>query len=338
MKMSRSDKDRKREPMVRWIMVSVSCACDSPDKQNLYMSKNGLCCKRCGRPLGLISYRESASPEDVDKTTKRKNGSGTSPTTVKYFTERLSAAESQLSCKEKQYDELINAYDSLNDAYDQVSNRLQILQKEHEQYKADAEKKDADMENELNSWKKSFELLSEQYAHCKQSNAEILSELTFANTVNDRLASIDIRNLTAQFLEYMSGIYNASFDITDAGRLSQMIQARTDKVIMTAESSGVKISRHERESELGDGRMDIDIVTTESPKLDGKVARCRGFGCSFRNDAVNEIPEKVSVWRCLPKTKDLSPEEPVAETIPETKDTEEQHNEQTVNNEETCLN
>lgn len=117
------------------------------------------------------------------------------------------------------------------------------------------------------------------------------------------MSAVNLRKLTEQFLEYMSGLYNASFDITDTEKLAQMIRARTDKVMMTAESCGVSICRHDRGSEIGDGRMDVDVSVTDIPENDGKIARCRNFGCTFSDDAAVEIPEKITVWKYVPETE-----------------------------------
>ena len=280
----------------RWYAFNVKCECRDPKKQNLKVSGYDLFCKCCCRIAKITAIKDCPSI-DSKKEKILKNEVDKLSTFNKDLRKELQDKSIELDGIKASYDGLMKEYSLMQDTYDSVCNRVMDCQRELELVKDEAEKKQSELEYALNSWQKSYKLLKEKYALLEQEIKETRSELSFAKTTNERLVSIDIRRLSEQFLDYMSGIYNATFDIADIDMLAQMIRARTDKVIMTSESCGLIIRRHERGSELGDGRMDIDIASTEVPDDDGRVAKCRTFGASFRNDAVADIPEKITVWK-----------------------------------------
>ena len=48
--------------------------------------------------------------------------------------------------------------------------------------------------------------------------------------------------------------------------------------------------------------LNLDVSKTDIAENDGRIAKCRIFGCTFSDEAAVEIPEKVTVWKYVPQT------------------------------------
>ena len=257
-------------------------------------------CKNCGTPItikivdfpkeGSLSDRESADREKIDSLNRRNEA----------LDRENRILEARIENAEVIINDLRSKYSSISRTYDQVTDRLTAVQKQVEQNESLKEQL-ADKDKEIDMWSSANASLRERYRKAEEAVRDFQSEAALLQAEKTKRESVKMRELTDIFLEYMSGIYNASLDITDIQTLSQMIQARTDKVIMVAGSCGVDIVRHDRGSALGDGRMDIDTIVTHEPELDNHVSKSRKFGCSFRNSAEAEIPERITVHKYVPE-------------------------------------
>jgi len=108
---------------------------------------------------------------------------------------------------------------------------------------------------------------------------------------------VKVREFTENVLRYVSAIYNKALDAKNLDDLSEMVLARTEQLLMSTGSSGITMYHHERGSGIGEGRIDIVDKTTDNPELGGTVSKSRQFGCSFANEDLSEIPEKIEVWK-----------------------------------------
>ena len=257
-------------------------------------------CKNCGTPItikivdfpkeGSLSDRESADRKEIDSLKKRNEA----------LDRENRILEARVENAEVIINDLRSKYSSISRTYDQVTDRLTEVQKQVEQNESLKEQL-VDKDKEIDMWSSANASLRERYRKAEETAKDFQSEVALLQAEKTKRESVKIRELTDIFLEYMSGIYNASLDITDIQTLSQMIRARTDKVIMVAGGCGVDIVRHDRGSVLGDGRMDIDTMVTHEPELDNHVSKSRKFGCSFRNSAESEIPERITVHKYVPE-------------------------------------
>ena len=198
----------------------------------------------------------------------------------------------------EQYSALENKYATLKKTYDQVC--VKVCQLDDYLKKAQNSPASTKNDKELEDLRKFCDFQNGQIVRLRKENTDLESTVKFFKEENERRNLLKTRDIVDMFLEYMSGIYNASLDINDADALSEMIRARTDKVIMTAKGCGLNISRSERGSVFGTGRIDIDTKATDDKKLDGKVNKCRKFGCVFQNDSETEIPERICIWKYSP--------------------------------------
>ena len=125
--------------------------------------------------------------------------------------------------------------------------------------------------------KEKTQAIIDEYSDCLKESSRLRIELERKNKINTR-------EVVNQYLSFMSGIYNASLDLSTLEELKEHIRARIEYATMMSEICGIHINRHERGADLGDGRMDIDTVMTENPTMEDKVAKCRAFGCIFKDD------------------------------------------------------
>ena len=169
--------------------------------------------------------------------------------------------------------------------------------------------------HESDSWHKAYSDIKVRMKTANEELSSLRAEASLFKHDLDEYRKIDIRSIVGLFLDYMSGINNALDDGLSTEELRGIIKARTDYVAMMSETYGVSIYRHGRGEYLGDGRMDIDTAITDDPELDRKVAKCRSYGCVFRDNALPGIPEKVTVWQYVHLDED--PQEQVADAVPE---------------------
>ena len=113
----------------------------------------------------------------------------------------------------------------------------------------------------------------------------------------EQLKAISVKDVTGYLLDYMTTIYNASFDSKSYDGLKSTIQARTEYSIMMLESTGLKISHHDRNSVLQSGRVDVEFRKTDVKEDDCKVIKTELFGCEFKDNVFSSIPERVTVYR-----------------------------------------
>ena len=182
---------------------------------------------------------------------------------------------------------------SLNEMKTQYEEKVADLLLSNKQIK----KLSDNLSGELDQWKESYKTLIKKYKDLKEEKESLEHTKDYFKNMAEGLKTVPVNEIMNHVLDYMTTLYNASFDKENAEVLRNVIVGRTEYLAMVLESTGITVLRHNRDSVLGNERVDIEVKITDNPEMDCKVIRSEHFGCYFKNDQFAMIPERVTVYR-----------------------------------------
>ena len=310
-------RNKRREPeyqSVGFIVSGVSCCCH-PGESKIKLVNGELFCVRCQRKVSLSIERKNpvfGSLEELIKSLPFSNVSKAFQDRNDLLKVELEKADSKIKEQERRIMELEQNLQDLTlakDSYCQkcselenvVSEREHRLQDIEEGYKAEVERMKGELESsrsDVDAYRRQVESLECRTSDLDQLVRDLKDTNNHSRMELQRNASLDVRDVVSSVMKYAAAVNNKLIDDQDLDSIRMFVDARTEGLFMDLGKEGIRVTRHNRGDELGDGRIEIVEKHTDSPEQDMKVARSNSYGASFRDDLYPMIPESVIVYRC----------------------------------------
>ena len=300
----------------------IDCECHNTDK--IIYNNGKYVCRKCGKPVeilitgnstrSLLTRKYSLKVDELEPITERfiENERAKYSSLIDGLTKDNRRLQERCEALEKQILEDSETFDtSLNQMKDKYELMIADLTESNKHLQRLSNNLNAEMEQ----WKKNYKDIVQKYKVLKEENESLEHTKDYYKNQADNLGSISLSTVTNYVLDYITTLFNAAKDKENPEALRDIIFGRTEYLGMMLESAGINISSHERDSVIGNERVDIEVKTTDNPELDCKVIKSEHFGCTFKNDIYPMIPEKVMVYRYVdpnPKVEEIS-EEPAIE-------------------------
>ena len=300
----------------------IDCECHNTDK--IIYNNGKYVCRKCGKPVeilitgnstrSLLTRKYSLKVDELEPITERfiENERAKYSSLIEGLTKDNRRLQERCETLEKQILEDSETFDtSLN----QMKDKYDLMIADLTESNKHLQKLSNNLNIEMEQWKDSYKDIIKKYKAMKEENESLEHTKDYYKNQADNLGSISLSTVTNYVLDYITTLFNAAKDKENPEALRDIIFGRTEYLGMMLESAGINISSHERDSILGNERVDIEVKTTDNPELDCKVIKSEHFGCTFKNDIYPMIPEKVMVYRYVdpnPKVEEIS-EEPAVE-------------------------
>lgn len=276
-----------------------------------------------GKKKDFSGDRKDLQYNDLGKKDGKKNHTAETAANIRFGDEVLRMKKEyeislrELESRNKELEYRNRELECRNEEIKAVADEYEFKAKDLQSKLSESKKNADDLHSQLGRWKKSHSAMVQNLEVLKDEKDSLEGTVRHYRSETDRLKTISVKDVTTYLLDYMTTVYNASFDSKSYDGLKSTIQARTEYSIMMLESAGVKISHHDRDSVLQSGRADVEFRKTDVKEDDCKVIRTELFGCEFRDDVFSSIPEKVTVYRyeepevVAENTSDVSSEDSV---------------------------
>ena len=299
----------------------IDCRCHNTDR---IVYKGGMyVCKRCGQPVEIViggsskhSFFSSKHPVAVDELQPLIEGLIRKERTryssiIDGLTKENDRLQKRCDTLEKKVSDDMEMFDT---SLDQMKSQYETVIKDITESNKQLQKISNGLGAEAEQWKGTYKELVQKYRVLKEENESLEHTKDHYKNRAESLGSISLSTVVNYVLDYVTTLFNAAKDKENPESLRDIIYGRTEYLGMMLESAGINISHHERDSILGNERVDIEVKTTDDPELDCKVIKSEHFGCSFKSDIYPMIPEKVMVYRYTgPKPEEAVIDEPAVE-------------------------
>ena len=300
----------------------IDCECHNTGR--IVYNNGKYICKNCGKPVdilitgnstrSLLTRRYTLKVDELEPLTEQfiENERAKFTSIIDDLTEENNSLQERCNALEKELSEETERYDATVDKM--KARQEEIVQDMTGSYKK-LQKVAKDLEEDLNQWKGSYNGLVKKFKVLKEENESLEKTKNHYKNQAESLSSISMGQVINYVLDYMTTLFNAAKDKENPEGLRDMIVGRMEYLEMMLQSAGINILRHERDSVLGNERVDIEVKPTDNPELDCRVIKSEHFGCTFKGDIYPMIPEKVTVYRYVaPEPEATIPaEEPTVE-------------------------
>ena len=306
------------------ILVPAFIDCECHKTEKIVYNNGKYICKKCGKPVEILI--SGNSPRSLSARKYSLKVDELQPITEKYIENERAKYSSIIDGLTKDNRRLQERCDSLekqvfedserfDTSLDQMRCQYETVIKDITESNKHLQRLSNNLNAEMEQWKKNYKDIVQKYKVLKEENESLEHTKDYYKNQADNLGSISLSTVTNYVLDYITTLFNAAKDKENPEALRDIIFGRTEYLGMMLESAGINISSHERDSIIGNERVDIEVKTTDNPELDCKVIKSEHFGCTFKNDIYPMIPEKVMVYRYVdpnPKVEEIS-EEPAVE-------------------------
>lgn len=305
-------------------LVPAFIDCNCHDTLRIVYNNGRYVCKKCGKPVdihiignpthSILSRKYTMKVDELEPIAKQfiENERAKYTAVIDELSEENESLEERCDALDRQLSEETERF---NATIDQMKARQEeIVQDMTESYRK-LQKDANNLEEDLNQWKDSYNGLVKKFKVLKEENESLENTKNHYKNQAEGLASIPMAQAINYVLDYMTALFNAAKDKENPECLRDMIIGRMEYLEMMLESAGINILRHERDSVLGNERVDIEVKPTNDPEMDCRVIKSEHFGCTFKGDIYPMIPEKVIVFRYVaPEPEVIAPvEEPTVE-------------------------
>ena len=295
-----------------YVVAGITCRCSS-DRSVPTLINGELFCKYCGYPFKftVVNKRIYGSLDVLEGSVASDEGYKVIRDQNDNLKIELEKADSQIKEQEKTIMKLEQSLHDValeRDSYLQkcselenaISERESRLKDTEEGYRAEIEKMKGELESsrsDVDAYRRQVESLECRTSDLDQLVKDLKDTNNHSRMELQRNTSLDVRDVISSVMKYAAAVNNKLIDDQNLDSIRMFVDARTEGLFMDLGKEGIKVTRHKRGEELGDGRMEIVEKPTNSPEQDMKVAKSNSYGVVFRDELFPMIPESVSVFR-----------------------------------------